>query len=81
MLSGPVNTRAALHDLDPVFRQFSRSPKVAAVLRSLGYQRPLPVQSMYIFKQPHIGELPSGHTSGSFPVVLVHVRVCVHACL
>ena len=41
---------AALHDLDPEFRSFSRSEKVAAVLESLRIQRPLPVQSMYIFK-------------------------------
>lgn len=41
----------ALHDIDPVFRAFSRSPKVTALLRSLEYKRPLPVQSMYIFKQ------------------------------
>jgi hypothetical protein len=41
---------AALHDLDPAFRSFSRSEEVAAVMASLGYKRPLPVQSMYIFK-------------------------------
>lgn len=41
---------AALHDLDPAFRRFSRSDKVAVLLRSLGFRRPLPVQSMYIFK-------------------------------
>ena len=40
----------ALHDLDPTFRAFSRSQRVAALLRSLGYARPLPVQSMYICK-------------------------------
>jgi len=40
----------AMHDLDPVFRAFSRSPRVSAVMKSLGYKRPLPVQSMYIFK-------------------------------
>jgi phytanoyl-CoA hydroxylase len=45
----------AMHDLDPVFSAFTRSQPVAAVLRSLGFQRPLPVQSMYIFKQPSIG--------------------------
>ena len=39
-----------MHDLDPIFREFSRSDKVTNVLRSLGYMRPLPVQSMYIFK-------------------------------
>ena len=41
---------AALHDLDPEFRSFSRSEKVAAVLQSLNIRQPLPVQSMYIFK-------------------------------
>ena len=41
---------AALHDLDPEFRSFSRSEKVAAILESLHIKRPLPVQSMYIFK-------------------------------
>lgn len=45
----------ALHDLDPVFRRFSRSPRMAAVMRSLGFRRPVPAQSMYIFKQPGIG--------------------------
>ena len=45
----------ALHDLDPVFRMFSRSERMAAIYKSLGFQRPTPVQSMYIFKQPKIG--------------------------
>lgn len=45
----------ALHDMDPVFRRFSRSPKMQALFRDLGFQRPLPVQSMYIFKQPKFG--------------------------
>lgn len=41
----------ALHALDPVFREFSRSPRMAALVRELlGYMRPVPVQSMYIFK-------------------------------
>ncbi|KAG2447298.1 hypothetical protein HYH02_007628 [Chlamydomonas schloesseri] len=56
----------ALHDLDPVFRQFSRSPAVCNVLRSLGYARPLPVQSMYIFKQPGIGGEVVPHQDSSF---------------
>lgn len=38
-----------------MFRAFSRSDKVAAILKSLGYVKPVPVQSMYIFKQPRIG--------------------------
>jgi len=45
----------ALHDLDPVFRAFSRSARMRAVFRALGFERPLPVQSMYIFKQPQLG--------------------------
>ncbi|KAG2494945.1 hypothetical protein HYH03_006880 [Edaphochlamys debaryana] len=56
----------ALHDLDPVFRQFSRSPAVEGVLRSLGYKRPLPVQSMYIFKQPSIGGEVVPHQDSTF---------------
>src|SRR5215210_7744944 len=45
----------ALHDLDPAFRNFSRTPALAALAHALGYGRPLLVQSMYIFKQPEIG--------------------------
>ncbi|KAF6249728.1 hypothetical protein COO60DRAFT_1706389 [Scenedesmus sp. NREL 46B-D3] len=56
----------AMHDLDPVFSAFTRSQPVAAVLRSLGFQRPLPVQSMYIFKQPSIGGEVSPHQDSSF---------------
>ena len=41
---------AALHDLDPAFRRFSRSERVVHLIHSLGLQQPLPVQSMYIFK-------------------------------
>ena len=46
----PPPSPAAMHELDPTFRAYSRSERVAAILRSLGYRRPLPVQSMYIFK-------------------------------
>lgn len=51
----PTPQTPAMHDLDPVFRAYSRSDKMAAALRALGFRRPLPVQSMYIYKQPHIG--------------------------
>jgi phytanoyl-CoA hydroxylase len=40
----------ALHDLNPVFRSGTYNPTVARVCRTLGYERPLAVQSMYIFK-------------------------------
>ncbi|XP_045627061.1 phytanoyl-CoA dioxygenase domain-containing protein 1 isoform X5 [Ursus americanus] len=45
----------ALHAYDPVFRRVTHSPKVQALARSLGFQVPVIVQSMYIFKQPHFG--------------------------
>jgi hypothetical protein len=41
---------AALHDLDPVFREFTRSEAVANLLMAIGCVKPVPVQSMYIFK-------------------------------
>jgi phytanoyl-CoA hydroxylase len=45
----------AMHDLDPAFDAFSRSPKLAQVVRSIGFRDPAIIQSMYIFKPPHIG--------------------------
>ncbi|KAL4457864.1 hypothetical protein ABPG75_012729 [Micractinium tetrahymenae] len=56
----------AMHDLDPVFRRWSRSPKVAALAQSLGFLRPLPVQSMLIFKQPFVGGEVVPHQDSSF---------------
>ena len=45
----------AMHDLDPVFDRFSRTPQMAALAADLGFVDPLLVQSMVIFKPPHIG--------------------------
>ena len=45
----------AMHDLDPVFNAFSRTPELAAVVASLGVREPGIIQSMYIFKPPRIG--------------------------
>ena len=45
----------AMHDLDPVFDAFSRTPELGAVAASIGFQDPVIVQSMYIFKPPRIG--------------------------
>ena len=56
----------ALHDLDPAFRKFSRSDKMKALLDSLGYREPTPVQSMYIFKQPKIGGEVVPHQDSTF---------------
>ncbi len=45
----------AMHDLDPVFDAFSRTPELAGVADSLGFEQPGIIQSMYIFKPPRIG--------------------------
>lgn len=44
---------AALHEFDPVFKEFSSSGKFSSTLFSLGYKRPVVIQSMYIFKVSH----------------------------
>ncbi len=45
----------AMHDLDPVFDRFSRSPELASVAEGLGFENPAIIQSMYIFKPARIG--------------------------
>jgi hypothetical protein len=44
---------AALHEIDPVFKKISCSEKVSSLMFSLGYKRPVIIQSMYIFKVSH----------------------------
>ena len=56
----------AMHDLDPDFDSFSRTPELQALAADLGYQQPLLLQSMYIFKQPHIGGEVVFHQDGTF---------------
>jgi phytanoyl-CoA hydroxylase len=56
----------ALHDLDPVFSRFSRDPRLAALVASLGIEQPLLLQSMYIFKQPLIGGEVTAHQDHTF---------------
>lgn len=56
----------ALHDLDPVFNQFSRTPKLKSLIATLGIQSPLLIQSMYIFKQPEIGGEVCCHQDSTF---------------
>ena len=45
----------AMHDLDPVFDAFSRTPELAELARRIGLADPAILQSMYIFKPPRIG--------------------------
>lgn len=56
----------ALHDLDPVFARFSRTPQLAALAAELGFTQPLLLQSMYIFKQPNIGGEVVCHQDATF---------------
>ncbi len=56
----------ALHDLDPVFRKFSRSEKLKQLAAALGFEDSLLLQSMYIFKQPNIGGEVTCHQDSTF---------------
>ncbi|KAK4753833.1 hypothetical protein SAY87_001937 [Trapa incisa] len=56
----------ALHEHDPVFKAYSCSDKVCCLLQSLGYKKPVVIQSMYIFKQPGIGGEVVPHQDNSF---------------
>jgi phytanoyl-CoA hydroxylase len=56
----------ALHDLDPVFNSFSRTPQIRQLVSDLGLRDPLLLQSMYIFKQPRIGGEVTCHQDATF---------------
>ena len=56
----------ALHDLDPNFRRYSYETRVRTICHDLGLQRPVVVQSMYIFKQAFIGGEVNAHQDGAF---------------
>jgi phytanoyl-CoA hydroxylase len=56
----------ALHDLDPVFNAFSRTPQLAQLAQQIGLQQPQIWQSMYIFKQPGIGGEVRWHQDATF---------------
>jgi phytanoyl-CoA hydroxylase len=56
----------AMHDLDPVFDRFSRTPRLAELAADVGLRDPLLLQSMYIFKQPGIGGEVTCHCDHTF---------------
>ncbi len=56
----------AMHDLDPVFDDFSRTPALARLAGAIGLETPLLLQSMYIFKQPNIGGEVVCHQDSTF---------------
>jgi phytanoyl-CoA hydroxylase len=56
----------AMHDVDPVFERFSHTAALGELCADLGYEDPSILQSMYIFKQPHIGGEVTSHTDHTF---------------
>ncbi|XP_043846278.1 phytanoyl-CoA dioxygenase domain-containing protein 1 isoform X2 [Dromiciops gliroides] len=56
----------ALHAFDPVFKRITHSPQVQELVKSLGLEVPVVVQSMYIFKQPHFGGEVTPHQDATF---------------
>lgn len=56
----------ALHDRDPVFDRFSRDARLGAIAGDIGMEKPLLMQSMYIFKQPRIGGEVVCHQDSTF---------------
>lgn len=73
----------AMHDLNPVFESFCRLPIFGEILRDIGYQAPLLWQTMYIFKQPHIGGEVRWHQDGSYlisrPASVTGIWVAIEA--
>lgn len=56
----------AMHDLDAVFDTFSHGDKLAELAGEVGLKSPLIWQSMYIFKQPKIGDKVGWHQDTGF---------------
>ena len=56
----------AMHDLNPVFNAFCLLPIFGQIIRDIGIQDPLLWQTMYIFKQPHIGGEVRWHQDASY---------------
>ena len=56
----------AMHDLDPVFNSFSRSPQLKKLAEELGMQDYVIIQSMAIFKHARIGGVVDVHQDSTF---------------
>jgi phytanoyl-CoA hydroxylase len=56
----------AMHDLDDEFEKFSYTDDLAGVAADIGLEDALALQSMYIFKQPHIGGEVGCHQDSTF---------------
>ena len=55
-----------LHDLDPVFNAFSRSPQLKKIASELNLNNHVIIQSMLIFKHAKIGGVVDVHQDASF---------------
>lgn len=56
----------ALHDLDPVFDRFSRSPQMKRLAADLYLADYVLIQSMYIFKHARVGGVVDVHQDSTF---------------
>lgn len=56
----------ALHDFNPVFEKFSYQQKIKDLVLNLGINHPKIVQSMYLLKQPKIGNQVDLHQDSTF---------------
>jgi phytanoyl-CoA hydroxylase len=56
----------AQHDLDDEFERFSYDPRLAEIADDVGLADARALQSMYIFKQPHIGGEVGCHQDATF---------------
>ena len=56
----------ALHDLDEKFIKFSKNNDLDQIAKGIGFENPLLLQSMYIFKQPKIGGEVVCHQDSTF---------------
>lgn len=56
----------AQHDLDDEFERFSYDPRLAEIAGDVGMVDARALQSMYIFKQPHIGGEVGCHQDATF---------------
>ena len=55
-----------MHDINPIFKEFSYSKEIKSILRSLKFVAPTIVQSMYILKSKKIGGEVNPHTDNTY---------------
>lgn len=60
------SARVALHELNLVFRDFTLDKKIIAIMKDLGFKKPVVLQSMIIFKNPRIGGEVQNHQDSTF---------------